>query len=179
MAVTSTAVPFRVAGCSAGIKATPWLHVQYFSNWSCLLLQYTFQAFHENHSFWPRWRMRFLFCNFHWRFNGLEVRKSHLVFLVGAVWSRLPSAEKKMRGNFSDHTHVSRWSPSHGELICTESPWSKSGPFRRQDWPGGKNGGWGDRRCLDQLSSRRLSLPGPPSKEGKSLILGKSRWVKY
>ena len=87
--------------------------------------------------------------------------------------------KKKTRGFFSDHTHVSRWSPSHGELICTESPWSKSGPFRRQDWPGGKNGGWGDRRCLDQLSSRRLSLPGPPSKEGKSLILGKSRWVKY
>lgn len=82
MAVTSTAVPFRVAGCSAGIKATPWLHVQYFSNWSCLLLQYTLQAFHENHSFWPRWRMRFLFCNFHWRFNGLEVRKSHLLFLL-------------------------------------------------------------------------------------------------
>jgi len=80
------------------------------------------------------------------------------------------SRKLKTRGFFrtipmcqDDHPAMVSWS-------APESPWSKSGPFRRQDWPGGKNGGWGDRSCLDQVSSRRLLYLGPQVRKGNPLF---------
>lgn len=85
--------------------------------------------------------------------------------------------QKKSADFFSDKkNHVSRWSPSHGELICTESPWSKSGPFSLAAKMEDEETGDAWILCSYEDVGK---LPGPPRKEGKSLILGKSRWVKY